>query len=116
MRTLSVFEQESLRLAFSRMFRADKWFDICVIDTAVKLTGVVIPARTYDCLRMLHCVGWNTMTQKMREEAAKIVLDAFNGTNCFDLPQLENSFLPDEPQSHEAVKPSLFQKLLGKVS
>ncbi len=115
MRTLSAFEQETLRLAFSKMFRADKWFDICTIDTAVKLTGVIIPTRTYDCLRLLHCVSWHSMTQKMREETARTVLDAFAGDNCFDLPQLENSFLPDELKQ-ETIKPSLFQKLISKVS
>lgn len=110
---LSAFEKEAIRLSLVRMFRPSGWFDICTIDTAARLIGIVIPRNTYEALRLLHCVHWNEMSQEMRQETAKTVLSIFEQPVAFDLQALGESFFPKQPQIEGEKKQGLLKRIFS---
>ena len=108
---LSLFEREAVRMALVKMFDGQGYFDICTVDTCVKITGAIPTPRDYAALRALHCVSWSLMTPDMRREVGERVLKVL-AEPSFSLPQISRSFLPPAVEG-EAKKSSLVRRLFG---
>ena len=110
MNQMTAFEKEAVRVALVDMFRADKYFNICTVDTCCRLAGVTVPKRTHDALQAMHCVSWSAMTPEMRKATAETVLALFDEPTL-TLPTLSDSFLPNAEQP--PVR-GIFARLLGQ--
>lgn len=56
---------EIVETALKKLFRKN-YFDICSVDSLLKLTGCIPDADTYRGLHALHCVDYSEMTPKLR--------------------------------------------------
>ena len=48
-------------------------FDICVIDSVIKILGTVPDSRAYNILRPLHCVNYMDMPRELRDELPSLI-------------------------------------------
>lgn len=55
-------------------------FSICTVDEILKMTGGVPDARTYQVLRLLHCVNYSEMPDELREKLPELLKAVFSGS------------------------------------
>lgn len=61
----TAFHAQAAEVALRRMFRPDGYFDICVVDGICKALNRIPPAADYNALRLLHCVHWRDMVNRL---------------------------------------------------
>lgn len=85
---------EAAKAAITHMLSGGH-FDICTIDSILKMTGGIPPKREYSILRTLHCVSYSEMSPRLRLE----------------LPRIMQIVLESEPIRFELVDPSTQKQL-----
>lgn len=55
-------------------------FDICVIDSVIKILGTVPDGRAYNILRPLHCVNYMDMPRELRDALPSLI------ERCIEVP------------------------------
>lgn len=71
-------QQLVLRTATRKLFDK-RYFDICTVDTLMKLIGTTAPTHAYTQLRALHCVDYADMPQDLRERIPHLVRECLAG-------------------------------------
>lgn len=84
------FYRQAAVAALKKMF-AGNYFDICRVDSVLKLTGCIPNRKDYEALHALHCVHWTDMTPELRSMVFLKTMEMFQ-TGGFDL-QLINEAL-----------------------
>lgn len=72
MNGLTNFQSEAIKAALTAMFEKG-WFDICTIDSVLKVTGGIPSKKDYEALRLLHCVHFRDMPTKLRLELPRVL-------------------------------------------
>lgn len=75
-------------------------FNICTVDSILKLTGGIPPREAYDALRALHCVEYRHMSQRLRLELPRllqIVLESEPIRYEIGMEPIEKVLLPTNP-------------------
>jgi hypothetical protein len=80
-------QKEALVLALNKMFKGGH-FDICTIDTCLKMTNSIADAETYRIMRTVHCVDFKDMSVDFRNWLFEACANMFT----------ENGFVMTEPQ------------------
>lgn len=101
---MSPMETQLVLLALERMFRPTAFFDIVLVRTACDLAGVVLPKRTEDTLRLMHCVHWSEMPPDARQAIFDTVTALF-AEKPLDLSPLQALFAPPVTEPAVAVAP-----------
>jgi hypothetical protein len=99
------FARRACEAALRRMFRPNWHFDICTVDSLVKVTKIVPPKAEYEAMRLLHCVDWREMDPDLRDEAVRRLLA------WFELPAFD-PFAPVASLSGNGTPKGLFRRLL----
>lgn len=81
LRNLNIFKKKTFELSpndqfakavvgecLKHMFRPDKHFSICDVDSCAKTLNIHINQDEYDLLRPLHCISWREMEPDFVEE------------------------------------------------
>jgi len=63
---MDAFHKKAAVAALKNMF-AGGYFNICVVDKLINLTGCVPDGDDYRALSALHCVDWKDMDAELRE-------------------------------------------------
>lgn len=71
-------QQLVLRTATRKLFDK-RYFDICTVDTLMKLIGTTAPTHAYTQLRALHCVDYADMPKDLRERIPHLVRECLAG-------------------------------------
>ena len=66
------------------------YFDVCTVDTVIKMLGTVPDRTAHDMLRSLHCVNWSDMPIELRDAVPKLIerccnVPAYQFQRTFDL-------------------------------
>lgn len=66
------------RISMRNMF-SKGWFDICPVRACMDLLGVSTfhTEKTYERLRLLHCVNWSNMSAEIREQIPEMISEIF---------------------------------------
>ena len=66
------------RVSMGNMF-SKGWFDICPVTDCMKILGVsrFNTEKTYERLRLLHCVHWGQMPADIREQIPEMISEIF---------------------------------------
>lgn len=83
---MTAFERLAVETALRKLF-SQRYFSISEIDSILKVTGTVAPARVMNSLRLLHCVDYGEMPRELLEELPQMVAEALRGP-LLDLPRL----------------------------
>jgi hypothetical protein len=68
--------------SLQKMLQADKWFDVCTIDSCAKVCQICIPKERQNIYRAAHCVHWSEMLPDYRQMLVAMVLDDFRTVLC----------------------------------
>jgi len=63
---------EAAKASLQRMLGGG-YFDICTIDNILKVSGGVPDKKSYDTLRLLHCIHFKDMSPQLRIELPKLI-------------------------------------------
>ncbi len=83
---ITELEVELIRAALRKM-KKKGYFDICIIDDILKITGGVPNSRDYDQLRILHCVDYSDMSPKLAQLLPAMI------KNVIESPTFEFEFM-----------------------
>lgn len=73
--------------AFTEMYRKG-WFDICAVDAACKIMGIVPNRAAHDRLRALHCVDFGRMPPELQRELPNLIRECLGGRDVAELAKL----------------------------
>jgi hypothetical protein len=91
---MDTFQKEVITTTIRHMFESAN-FSICTIDSCLKITGAIPNKNDYNALSALHCIKWNEMSEKLRQEVYEKTIAMLSG-NGFDLSTIELSFNQQE--------------------
>jgi hypothetical protein len=83
---MTEFEKQAVVIALKKMFQGS-YFDICAVDSCLKITGSIAPTADYNALRALHCVNWSDMPAGFRDQVFVKTLELFTNSG-FPLDQI----------------------------
>ena len=85
----------ALKLALKKMF-SDGWFDICTINSLLKLTGSIPDSETLKIMQSVHCVKYADMPEDFRQWLFEesILMFQKNGFNFNKFEVLDNNIAP----------------------
>lgn len=81
---MTAFERIACQTALAEMLRKSH-FDICTVDQILKVTGTIAPRRTYEALRLLHCIHYSAMPPELLKAIPDMLAEVFNGP-LLDVP------------------------------
>ena len=61
----------------TKMFKPDKYLDLCNIKAAAQLCGIVIPEERLLIYHTMHCTNWNEMLPEYRHALMAMIMDDF---------------------------------------
>lgn len=70
-------QQQTTAHALQKMFKPDKYLDVCTIRDCSMMCDLVIPAERMQIYNSIHCLHWNEMTEEYRMQIISMVLDDF---------------------------------------
>lgn len=98
---------EAVKASLQKMVRRG-YIDICVIDSALKLLGIIPIGSSHAILRQLHCVDFVDMSPDLRAQIPQLLRDVFQGMDVSFESRKE------EPPPEAAPAPrGFFSRLLG---
>jgi len=77
-----IAKQRTVAHALQRMLEPDRYFDVCTIDSCIKVCSICIPAERYAMYRAVHCIHWDKMLPDYRQLLVAMVLDDFRVILC----------------------------------
>lgn len=80
-------KKTALQLALKKMF-TEPHFNICTIDSCLKLTGSIPSPEIYKIMRSVHCVNFMDMPEDFRQWVFENTIAMFQN-NGFDLNKFE---------------------------
>ena len=63
--------------ALQKMIKVQNYFDVCTIDSCIKIGQIHISSERRDIYHSQHCINWNEMTDEFRTTLIAMVLDDF---------------------------------------
>lgn len=70
-----------------RKMVSDQYFDICVVDSIVKMMGLVPNRDVYSVLKTLHCVHYNRMPDRLLKQLPELI-SAVLASPAFDASRI----------------------------
>lgn len=75
---LDAFQKAACLAALNKLF-SDDHFNICAVDSILKVTRTIPDGKTYDALRLLHCIRYKDMSRDLLEEVPNAVARCLQG-------------------------------------
>lgn len=77
----------ALKIALKNMFNGE-YFNICTIESCLKLTNSILNTEVYKIMRTVHCVNFKDMDSDFRKWIFEQTILTFNA-NGFDFSKIE---------------------------
>jgi hypothetical protein len=109
---MSDLKQMAALAALNKMMSGG-YFDICTIDSIIKMLGVTADPDAYTTLRAIHCVHFDKMPRELYASIPALIQRVLSGAQVF---QFELRAGPDVPLLSgliEQKKKPLLMRILG---
>lgn len=85
---ISEFQKQAAITGLKKMFQG-RYFDICIVNEVLTISGGVLSRKDEAALRALHCVNFGDMTKELRQMLFLKVMEVISDGTDLDMALID---------------------------